>query len=92
MAKCFQFTFISSRTSKIFSVNITENIEHRRIEKEKKKFVKQQAESFMLKSSSIFTKMILLLCPFLPYCQARNLASDVPLSFFSTESLTEAGQ
>lgn len=56
------------------------------------RFVKQEAESFILKSSSIFTKVILPLCPFLPYCQARNLASDVPLSFFSTKSLAEAGQ
>lgn len=55
-------------------------------------FFKQQAESFMLKSSSIFTKVVLPLCPFLPYCQACNLASDVPLSFYSTESLTETGQ
>lgn len=36
----------------------------------------------MLKSSSIFTKVILPLCPFLPYCHAGNLASDVSLSFF----------
>lgn len=56
------------------------------------KFVKQQAESLILKSSSIFTKVILPLCPFLPYCQAHNLASDVPLSFFSTRNLPEAGQ
>lgn len=58
----------------------------------KMNFFKQQAESFMLKSSSIFTKVVLPLCPFFPYCQACNLASDAPLSFYSTESLTETGQ